>query len=118
MRFTTTSDVSFDNIAYALNEAGIQHCLKGNKELFDIFADDLSQEAAMRTIVLTHINMTDTERDTYTKSRENTEEVNNLLIASDRKLIKAIILALNDGSFIPGSNYTNAQLKAIIKAKL
>jgi len=30
--------------------------------------------------------------------------------------MKALILALNDGSFVPGQNLTNAQLKAIIKA--
>jgi len=34
------------------------------------------------------------------------------------KTLKALGLALNDGSFVPGSNYTNTQLKAIIKAKL
>jgi len=32
--------------------------------------------------------------------------------------IKALLLALNDGSFVPGSNYTPAQIKAKIKAKL
>ena len=31
---------------------------------------------------------------------------------------QALLLALNDGSFVPGSNYTNAQIKAKIKAKL
>lgn len=32
--------------------------------------------------------------------------------------LKALILAMNDGSFVPDSGYTNAQLKTIIKAKL
>lgn len=32
--------------------------------------------------------------------------------------VKSIIAALNDGSFVPGSNYTNQQLKAILKNKL
>jgi hypothetical protein len=31
---------------------------------------------------------------------------------------KALLLALNDGSFVPGSDYTNDQIKAKIKAKL
>jgi len=33
-------------------------------------------------------------------------------------ILKALVLALNDGSLVPGSNYTNQQLKQIIKAKL
>jgi maltose-binding protein MalE len=36
----------------------------------------------------------------------------------NQKLLKALILALNDGSFIPNSGLTNAALKNIIKAKL
>lgn len=32
--------------------------------------------------------------------------------------IKALVGLLNDGSFIPGSNYTAAQIKAIVRAKL
>ena len=31
---------------------------------------------------------------------------------------QALLLALNDGSFVPGSDYTSAQIKAKIKAKL
>ena len=38
--------------------------------------------------------------------------------AEQLQSLKALVLALNDGSFVPGSNHTNAQLKAIIKAKL
>lgn len=34
------------------------------------------------------------------------------------KLIKGLVLALNDGSFVAGSNYTNAQIKTIITAKM
>ena len=34
------------------------------------------------------------------------------------KLIKGIVLSLNDGSFVVGSAYTNAELKSIIKAKM
>lgn len=32
--------------------------------------------------------------------------------------LKGYILAINDGSFIPGSNYTGAEIKAIIRAKM
>jgi len=32
--------------------------------------------------------------------------------------LKALVLALNDGSFVPNNNYTLPQIKAIIKAKL
>ena len=32
--------------------------------------------------------------------------------------LKALVLALNDGSFVPGSNYTLPQIKTIIKSKL
>ncbi len=34
------------------------------------------------------------------------------------KVLKAVILSLNDGTLIPGANVSNAELKAIIKAKL
>ena len=32
--------------------------------------------------------------------------------------LKGYVLAVNDGSFVPGSNYTGAQIKTIIKAKM
>ena len=35
-----------------------------------------------------------------------------------QRLLKAYVLALNDGSIVPGSNMTGAQLKAAIKAKM
>jgi len=38
-------------------------------------------------------------------------------IRSD-KVLKAIVLALNDSSFVPGSNYSNASLKNIIRSKM
>jgi len=31
--------------------------------------------------------------------------------------LKPLIMALNDGSFVPGSNYTDAQIKTKLKAK-
>lgn len=34
------------------------------------------------------------------------------------RVLKAVVLALNDGTFVPGSGYTGAQLKSIVKAKL
>ena len=34
------------------------------------------------------------------------------------KVIKGLVLALNDGSIVPGTNMTNAALKAAIKAKM
>ena len=36
----------------------------------------------------------------------------------NEKVLKALILAINDGSFVPGSNYTNAQLKTGIKNRM
>jgi len=36
----------------------------------------------------------------------------------NQKVLKALALCLNDGSFVPGSNHTGAQLKAIVKAKM
>lgn len=32
--------------------------------------------------------------------------------------LKGYVLAVNDGSFVPGSNYTGAEIKAIIRAKI
>jgi len=34
------------------------------------------------------------------------------------EILNPLIKALNDGTFVPGSNYTNAQIKAKLKAKL
>lgn len=39
-------------------------------------------------------------------------------VLKNERGFKALVLALNDGSFVPGSNRTPAQLRAIIKAKL
>lgn len=39
-------------------------------------------------------------------------------IILNQKVLKAVVLSLNDGTLVPGSNYTNAQIKAIIKANM
>lgn len=36
----------------------------------------------------------------------------------NNKIIKALIMALNDGSFVPGSNYTAEQIKTGIKNRM
>lgn len=36
----------------------------------------------------------------------------------NQKLLKAVVLSLNDGTFVPGANISNAALKAIIVAKM
>ena len=43
-----------------------------------------------------------------TKAELITQALNN------KKHFKALVLALNDGSFIPGSNYTNQQIRDIL----
>ncbi len=48
---------------------------------------------------------------------EQEAEKDNLSSNLDR-VLKAFVLALNDGSFVPGSNYTGPQLKSIIRSKL
>jgi len=40
------------------------------------------------------------------------------IVMLNEKVLKAVILALNDGTFVPGSNYTNAQLKTGIKNRM
>lgn len=40
------------------------------------------------------------------------------LILQGQKTLKAVVLCLNDGSFVPGTNYTNAQIKSIVTAKM
>jgi len=39
-------------------------------------------------------------------------------VMQNSKVLKAIVLALNDGSFVPGSNYTTAQIKTGIKNRM
>lgn len=35
-------------------------------------------------------------------------------VLNSKKHFKALVLALNDGSFIPGSNYTNPEIRDIL----
>lgn len=46
------------------------------------------------------------------------ESNNDSLATNLDRVVMALVLVLNDGSLIPGSNYTNLQIKNIIKAKL
>ena len=53
---------------------------------------------------------------TKTAAELNVEKTTNARNQFD--ILKPLLLALNDGSFIPGSNYTEAQIKSKLKAKL
>tara|TARA_Y100000296_G_scaffold83259_1_gene113744 strand:+ start:82 stop:438 length:357 start_codon:yes stop_codon:yes gene_type:complete len=50
-------------------------------------------------------------------SPPTTDEIYDGVIKNE-KVLKALVLALNDGSIVPGANATNAALKAAIKAKM
>ena len=39
-------------------------------------------------------------------------------VIQNQKVFKGYVLAINDGSIVPGSNMTAAQLKAAVKAKM
>src|SRR4051812_48919165 len=39
-------------------------------------------------------------------------------VLRDQRVVKAIVMAINDGTLIVGGNKTGAQLKSIIKAKM
>ncbi len=39
-------------------------------------------------------------------------------VIQNQKVFKGYVLAVNDGSIVPGSNMTNAALKAAVKAKM
>lgn len=39
-------------------------------------------------------------------------------VIQNKKVFKAYVLSINDGSIVPGSNMTNAALKAAVKAKM
>lgn len=60
--------------------------------------------------------MNKSQRDAVDAEISATEK-NNASNNLDR-VLKAVVLSLNDGSFVPNSGYTNSQLKNIIKAKL
>jgi hypothetical protein len=36
----------------------------------------------------------------------------------NNQIIKAVVLSINDGTLVPGANASNAELKAIIRAKM
>jgi hypothetical protein len=39
-------------------------------------------------------------------------------VIQNQKVLKGYVLAVNDGSIVPGSNMTGAQLKTAVKAKM
>ena len=67
------------------------------------------------TVLKTKVKKVWTVRDKT--AAELNADVNNGIDNLFRDL-KPLLMALNDGSFIPGSNYTNVQIKAKLKAKL
>ena len=46
-----------------------------------------------------------------------TDEIYDAVI-QNQKVLKAIVLSLNDGTLVPGANVSNATLKAIVKANM
>jgi len=49
------------------------------------------------------------------------DEINDAIYEStllNQKILKALIMALNDGTFVPGSNYTAEQIKNGIKRRI
>lgn len=65
--------------------------------------------------------------DVVTLMDQSTRDALDATILSDSKdsqagnidpILKALILALNDGTFVPNSNYTNSQIKNRIRSKL
>jgi len=67
----------------------------------------------------------DTTDTTYTRTwtvRDKTEDELNVDKTREASghfdTFKPLLLALNDGSFVPGSNYTPAQIKEKLKAKM
>lgn len=45
------------------------------------------------------------------------DEIYNQVI-QNQKVLKAVVLSLNDGTLVPGANISNATLKAIVKANM
>ncbi len=39
-------------------------------------------------------------------------------VIQNQKVLKAVVLSLNDGTLVPGANKTGADLKAIVKANM
>ena len=76
---------------------------------------DQIKEGPVIDITDTIYTRTWTVRD-KTEDELNVEKTNNARYQFD--LLKSLLLALNDSSFIPGSNYTEAQIKSKLKAKL
>jgi hypothetical protein len=60
---------------------------------------------------------------TYTVTNKTASEIDaekDVVVESilQNVVVAAVVSALNDGTFIPGSNYTEAQLAALIKGKV
>lgn len=60
--------------------------------------------------------MSQAERDAVDLAEAEVEKDN--MSANIDRVLTAVVLAINDGSFVPGANYTNLQLKTIIRGKL
>lgn len=81
----------------------------------------LSPPSKWHTVTATNDGWEITPENQALKDAEETPPTNEEIFdktIQNFKLIKGIVLALNDGSFIPGSNYTNAQIKTIITDKM
>ena len=80
------------------------------------FADATEvKEGPVTVFTSTEVTRTWTVR-LKTEQELNTDKVQT--VTSKMLVLKPLILALNAGSFVPGSNYTNTQIKTILKAHL
>lgn len=73
------------------------------------------KEGPVVTVNATDVTRVWTVRD---KTAQELDEQKDREAINALRTVKPLIMALNDGSFVPGSNYTNGQMKAILKAHI
>lgn len=110
------------NIVSILNEASILAGWQGDfPDTVDELTDDYISKRIIWCIGQTPITGQQI-RDIVTAYVPPTQdEINDEIydqLTQQNKVLKALIMALNDGTFVPGSNYTNAQIKQGIKNRM
>lgn len=81
----------------------------------------ITQPTKWHTVNATHDGWEITPENQALKDAEEAVPTNEEIYdatVQNQKLLKAVVLSLNDGTFVPGANISNSALKAIIVAKM
>ena len=109
----TTERYETSTLQAELTTAGLTAHINGHGDkCFNVICDD---EAAADVVVQAHLAKTNAEHDASIDDADKDRKVD---FSNVDPFLKAYVLAVNDGSIVPGSNMTPLQLKTEIRKKL